>query len=297
MARAGDVDVAVVCTPPFLHRAQVEDLLRAGAHVVCEKPLVGSLREVDELATVEQDTGRRLMPVFQYRFGHGLQRLRALVDEDRCGRALATSVDVAWQRGADYYAAPWRGRWGTELGGVLLTHCVHALDMATYVLGDVGRAFARTTTRVNDVETDDGAAVALELAEGSTLTLSATLGSAREITRHRFCFERLTAESNDAPYTSSSDPWSFVAADPGAQAELDEAVERIGAALPEAEGFQRQYELLHAALGGGGELPVTLADARRSLELVSALYWSARTHADVELPLGREHPVYDGWRG
>jgi predicted dehydrogenase len=286
VAAAEDVDVVSLCTPPFLHREQVEVLLRGGKHVVCEKPLVGSLREVDELAAIEGETGARVMPVFQYRYGHGLQKLRHLVLGGLAGKAYATSVDVAWQRGPGYYEVPWRGRHETELGGVLLSHCVHALDMATYVLGEPRSGFARIATRVNAIETEDCASASIELTDGSFLTLSATLGSAVEVSQHRFCFEHLTAESNREPYDNASDPWDFVATDDELQPKIDAALSGFER---HAEGYQRQFELLHAALTGGGELPVTLADARRSIGLVSALYHSARTGASVALPLGADH--------
>ncbi len=52
----------------------------------------------------------------------------------------------------------------------------------------------------------------------------------------------------------------------------------------------------HAALATGGALPVTLADARRSLELATALYHSAANGTVVTLPIGTDHPSYNGWR-
>jgi predicted dehydrogenase len=76
---AMDVDVVDVCTPPGLHVDMVRRVLESGRHVICEKPLAGSLAEVDALAACERESGRRLMPVFQYRFGRGVERLRRLL--------------------------------------------------------------------------------------------------------------------------------------------------------------------------------------------------------------------------
>ena len=59
------------------------------------------------------------------------------------------------------------------------------------------------------------------------------------------------------------------------------------------EGFLAAY---HQALETGGPLPVTLSDARRSLELITALYHAAETGAAVALPIGKDHPKYRGWR-
>jgi predicted dehydrogenase len=287
-----DVEVVHVCTPPALHLEQCLAALSAGKAVVCEKPLVASLADVDLLAEAEAAAAGRLMPVFQYRFGNGLQQVKALVDAGVAGRAYTSSVEVAWRRRPEYYAAPWRGRWATELGGVLLSQAVHALDMLTYVAGAPTRVFCRTTTRVNDIEVEDCAAASLELADGSLATVTATLGSPEEVTRHRFHFEAFSAESGTAPYTSSSLPWTITPDSPEA-AEAVEAV--VGGWTERAEEWQGQFERWADALDAGADPPVTLADARASLELLTALYWSARTGEDVALPLDGSNPLYGGW--
>jgi predicted dehydrogenase len=290
---ADDVDLVVLATPPSLHREQVEAALRAGKDVVCEKPLVGSLREVDELAAVAAETGRTVMPILQYRFGRGIQRLRHLVDLGLTGRPYVANVEVAWRRGADYYAVPWRGRRETELGGVLLSHALHALDMVLFVLGPPVAVTARTATLVNDIEVEDSAVVLLRYADGSLATLSATLGSAHEISRHRFTFEHLSAESGTEPYTNGSDPWLVTPA-PEADAA---AIEAAWAVDPEpgSEDYVGQYERYAATRAGGGPPPVTLDDAARVLEVVTAIYTSAGDGAEVELPLAPDHPARDGW--
>jgi predicted dehydrogenase len=273
-----DVDVVDLCTPPALHLEQITRALRAGKDVVCEKPVVGTPGEVDELLAVEAETGRRVMPIFQYRYGHGLQKLCHLVAAGVTGPLHTASIEVSWRRGADYYAAPWRGTVGGELGGVLLTHAVHALDMLTAVAGPVVAVSARTATRVNDVETEDCAAAAMELEGGALATLSATLGSIVEITRHRFCFEHLTAQSNTEPYANSSDPWAFTGTDPAA---VDAALATFE---PRHEQFLGQFERYGEALRDGTELPVTLHDARRAIAVVCAMYESAASRREVALP-------------
>lgn len=288
---ADDVDVVALCTPPAQHRAQVEAALRAGKDVICEKPLVGSVREVDELSAVAAETGHHVMPVFQYRFGNGLQKLVSLVRAGAAGRPFVTTIDLAWSRGAEYYAAPWRGRWSTELGGVLLGHAVHLLDMAVLVLGPPAAVWARTATLVNDIETEDCAVVTLRWADGSLATLSATLGSAVERSHHRFTFEHLTAESGTEPYTSSAEPWTFTAR-PGHEATVAAV---LAAHEPGPEDYVGQFARYADARADGGELPVRLADARRMLELVTALYLSSREDREVRLPLAGDDPALAGW--
>jgi predicted dehydrogenase len=287
-----DVDVVDLCTPPGLHLEHLEAVLASGKHAICEKPLVGSLAALDVVAAAEAASGRRVMPVFQYRWGHGLQKLKHLVDGGVAGIAHTANVEVSWRRRADYYAVPWRGRWATELGGVILSHAVHALDMLTYVGGRVESVFARTATRVNPIEVEDCAVAALALADGSLASVSATLGSAAEITRHRFSFANLSAESGTEPYTSSAEPWTITPDSPEAGAEIGEALRGLEL-LP--EGYPGQLARWDRAVTGGTELPVTLADARDSLELVTASYVSAREGRPVTLPLQPGDAGYDGW--
>lgn len=290
-----DVDVVVLCTPPHLHQEQITRCAWAGKDVVCEKPLVGSVRDVDDLIELEQASGRSITPVFQYRFGRGLQRLRALVDAGQTGRPYVTTVDVAWQRGRDYYdEAAWRGRWATELGGTVTVHAQHHIDMVLHVLGPPAAVWATTSTLVNEgIETEDCAAVVLRYADGSLVTLSATTGSAAEISRLRFCFEHLTAESSTAPYAPGSEPWTWTAADPDGQDDLDAF---LAAQTEQTEDFVGLFERYADARAAGAAPPVTLSEARTVLEVLTAVYVSSREGREITLPLPADHPARDGWQ-
>jgi predicted dehydrogenase len=291
---AGDdaPDVIDVCTPPHLHFEMCAAALRAGRHVVCEKPLVPSLAACDELVRIEAESPGRLMPIFQYRFGNGLRRLRRLQELGLTGRAYLSTVETAWLRGRDYYAIPWRGKWKTELGGCLTSHAIHAHDILCHVIGPVASVFARTATRVNEIETEDCASVSARMADDSLASLSVTLGARPEISRLRFAFEGLTAESSLAPYQPSFDPWTFKAAGDALQKQVDEAVAGLE---PRRQLYAGQFEAFRDAIDSGGALPVTLADARASLELLTAFYESAQSGRAVDLPLGPSHARYAGW--
>ena len=132
----------------------------------------------------------------------------------------------------------------------------------------------------------------MRLASGALATLAVTLGSTVEITRHRICFSGLVAESNTRPYSNSGDPWTFTGDTPELAARVEAALATFE---PLPEGYVGQFSRFHRALLDGGELPVTLADARASLELATALYEAARSGAPVALPIPPDHPLYAGW--
>ncbi|SEE57860.1 Predicted dehydrogenase [Rhizobiales bacterium GAS191] len=288
-----DVDIVDIATPPSLHFPQVMAALAAGKQVVCEKPLVGSLADVDRLAAAEAKAKGRIMPIFQYRYGNGLQKAKRIVELGLAGKAYLGTVETAWMRGAKYYSVPWRGRWETELGGVLLTHAIHSHDILTYLMGDIASVFARTATRANTIEVEDCAVASLVLQSGALASLAATLGSAKEISRLRLCFEHVTFESSLAPYAPGDDPWQIIATSPEAEARIEKALAGWSEVAPRFEGLMQAY---HRALESGGALPVTLADARRSLELITALYHAAETSSPVSLPIAANHPKYGSWR-
>src|SRR5690606_1888940 len=180
-----DIDIIDVCTPPGAHLSMVSAALKAGKHVVCEKPLVGSLKDVDAIMAIEKGAKGLLMPVFQYRFGDGIEQAKAVIESGIAGKAYCGTVETLWRRQAPYYAVPWRGKWKTELGGVLMGHAIHPHDIFTYLMGDIARMFGRVATRVNPIEVEDVISASLEMKSGALASFTATLGSVDEITRIR----------------------------------------------------------------------------------------------------------------
>src|SRR6266404_2242487 len=127
--RMDDVEIVDICTPPALHLVQIVAALAAGKQIVCEKPLAGSIAEVDRVIAAEAQSAGRVMPVFQYRFGNGVQKAKRIIDAGIAGRPYLATVETAWCRTSEYYETPWRGRRESERGGVLLMHAIHCHDL------------------------------------------------------------------------------------------------------------------------------------------------------------------------
>jgi predicted dehydrogenase len=288
------IDIVDLCTPPNTHLAMIRESLQAGKHVICEKPLVGSLAEADAVEAAQARAGGRLFPIFQYRFGNGLQQLMHLRKKGFGRHALLTTIETHWKREADYYAIAWRGKWATEMGGVCLTQACHAHDMLSYVLGPVTSVYARLATRVNDIEGEDCAAISLQMADGSVAVLSATLGAAEETSRLKFMFHDMTVESDSPePYRPGKSPWIFKGKTPAIDAAVQAALADF---KPGLESFEGQFERIHASVTRGAPAPVTLADARASLELITAIYHSGEVGTAVMLPIAKDHPKYASWK-
>ena len=127
---------------------------------------------------------------------------------------------------------------------------------------------------------------------GSLASLAVTLGSSREISRLHIAFENVTMESSHAPYSPGDDPGrSSPPATPRRRRSTPPS--RAWALSPAASPGRCRSST--PRLKSGAEFPVTLQDARRSLELITALYASSDTGARVSLPIGSDHERYGNW--
>ncbi len=286
------VDLIDVCLPPHLHLSAVLRVLAAEKHAICEKPLARSVAEVSQMAEAMAVSKGRVFPVFQYRFGRSLSQLRALQDTGLTGRPLTASVETHWNRGTDYYDVSWRGTWKGEAGGAVLGHAIHVHDLICHVMGPVSELTAYLDTLVNDIEVDDCAAIAMRLENGALATSSVTLGAATDTTRLRFCYSGLTAESGTAPYTPAEDVWTFTARGPTRQEDVDRVVNAVRDPLPGFTGF---LSAVADTLNGNDSNHVSFADGRRSVEMVTAMYISARGGHPVALPIDEGSALYEGW--
>lgn len=286
------IDIIDICLPPHLHLATCLAALDAGKIVVCEKPLVASLSEADQIAAKLSETHGTLFPVFQYRYGTGTAQLRALIDAGLAGTCYAATLETHWNRDAAYYANPWRGTWQGEQGGAILGHAIHIHDLLTSTLGPVARVFADLATRVNAIETEDCGALSLRMNSGALVTSSVTLGAADNSSRLRLMFDGVTVESDHAPYTPAAKPWIFTARTPRSQGEIDAVLANV----PEfPSGFPGFFKAMADRLDGNADAATCFEDGRRSLEFVTAVYASARSGAPVDLPLTQTHPLYESW--
>lgn len=286
------IDIVNVCLPPHLHFQTCMDALDAGKIVVCEKPLVSSLREADLLEAKAVETGRPIFPVFQYRYGLGAAQLLALIDAGLAGKCYTATLETHWDRDADYYAVDWRGTWAGEQGGAILGHAIHIHDLLSCFLGPVAQVYADTATRVNEIEVEDCAALSIRMTSGAVVTSSVTLGCAGNLSRLRIMFEGFTVESDHSPYAPAEAAWTFTARAPTEQAEIDRIL--AGVEAPRS-GFAGLFNAMADALEDKGGREVNLADGRNSLEFVTGVYASSRSGSPIQLPLNATHPLYGGW--
>lgn len=297
------VDVVHLCTPPGLHKDQAITALRAGAHVVCEKPPVLSLKDLDDVLEVAREVGREYAVVFQQRTGTAVGHVQRLLADGTLGRPLVGVCHTLWYRKQeDYYAVPWRGKWATEGGGPLLGLGIHQLDLLGFLLGEWAEVDARAFRLDRDLETEDTSTAVIRFANDAIVSVLTTALAPRQVSYVRVDTTLGTVEVEHL-YGHDARSWRLTAAPSVTGGEAPENPSSW--TLPaddEPSGHTPLLRAVYDALRAGEPLPPVASDPHRSLELVTAIYASASlgrpvTKADLapgsELRDGFLHGVED----
>lgn len=282
-----EADVAVIAAPHPLHADLAERALDAGLHVLVEKPLAARPSEARRIVAAAERADRIVAVALQHRFRAEVRRARRLLAEGAIGAVHRAVVVATYPKRAGYYrAAPWRGTWAGEGGGVLLNQGQHDLDTLVHLLGAPSRAVGWARTRVLPIETEDTVEAILEWDGGAVgsvhvtsaasdppnrIELIGTAGRLRitpgaiEIIRHPVDGRDFAAEDG-GPF------------DPFPRGELE--TERGGGGTHE-----EIYTDLFAAIRDGRSPVASAADAVDALDLTAAIILSSSVDAPVELPL------------
>lgn len=148
------LDYVSVCSPNYLHDAHIRFGLRLGADVICEKPMVLNPWNVDALADMENQTGRRIYTILQLRWHPSMIALRNKVRSGPKDKVYDIELTYLTARGNWYYTS-WKGQ-EEKSGGIATNIGIHFFDILTWIFGEVEK-------NVVHLHTHDRAAGYLEL--------------------------------------------------------------------------------------------------------------------------------------
>ena len=130
-------DVVTIATPNGFHAPYAVQLLRAGYHVVIEKPMGITGAECEEVLIAEKETGKHVFVVKQNRYSPPSIWLKDMVQSGTLGDILMVQTNCYWNRDQRYYStSPWRGSLDQD-GGALYTQFSHFVDLMYWVFGDI----------------------------------------------------------------------------------------------------------------------------------------------------------------
>jgi len=286
------IDIVTIGTPSGAHYDPGMAAIEAGKHVVVEKPLEVTTARIDEMTAAAKAKGVSLSAILNRRFNPAMEAFKEAADGGRFGRLTSASAYVKWYRTQAYYdSAGWRGTWALDGGGALMNQSIHTIDALIYLAGPVKAVTASAACLAHEnIEVEDIAVAmvefesgALGVIEGSTCTWSQDGHPAR--------VQLAGTEGSVFLADEAFDTWEFM----NPQPEDDEirstlmtgAAAGLGANDPSAIDFfqhQRNFEEVVAAIQEGREPSTSAAEARKSVELICAIYESAQSGgARVEL--------------
>jgi UDP-N-acetyl-2-amino-2-deoxyglucuronate dehydrogenase len=277
------LDIVAIGSPSGRHAEQGIAAARRGLHLLVEKPLDITTRRADALIDAADKAGVKLGVFFQDRLRPAVAEISSMLDDGRLGSPVIVSGRVRWYRPPEYYSASrWRGTWALDGGGALMNQAIHTVDLVRWLFGPVRRVYGTTATRLHQIEVEDTAAAVFEFASGAIGTIEATTsafpGYARrlEVTGSEGTailehdrLERVDLRTGIAPQAVTAGDTSASASSP---------------VVSDATAHQRVIEDFIRAIETNSRPACDGRDGRTSVELVQAIYDSARTHAPVELP-------------
>jgi UDP-N-acetyl-2-amino-2-deoxyglucuronate dehydrogenase len=250
--------------------------------VLVEKPISITLEQADALIETCEQEKVTLGVVLQNRFNPPMRELRRVIDNGDLGRLLLANVTVRWYRPQEYYEDGWHGTLAMD-GGAMMNQCIHHIDAMRWLLGEVDSIFAYTGTLAHKMEAEDvGIAVvrfrsgAMGVIEGSTVTYPKNLEGSIAIFGEHGSVKVGGTALNQRVFWKIKD-----------QLEhehlllANEAVEP-----PTVYGFSHRDQLLEMmnAVHEGRQPSTHGREARKSLEVVRAIYQSAQDGTEIRMP-------------
>jgi UDP-N-acetyl-2-amino-2-deoxyglucuronate dehydrogenase len=276
------LEVVNVLTPTGLHAETAILAIRAGKHVVVEKPMALRLEDGERMIREAEKAGTRLFVVKQNRFNLPIVALRKAMEAGRFGKLVLGTVRVRWCRPQAYYDQDsWRGTWKMD-GGVFTNQASHHIDMLEWMMGEVQSVYAHTATQLVKIETEDtGVAVlkfrngALGIVEATTATRPKDLEGSVSVLGEKGTVEVAGFAMNEIR------TWNFdppLPEDKTVRAEFNENP-------PNVYGYGHREYLRHVVdcIREDKKALVDGPEAMKSIVLINALYESAETGKEIQL--------------
>jgi len=296
MIASGEVDVMIIATPHWQHAALAVDALRAGAHVVCEKPLTVTVAQADEVIGAAGESSGLITSVFQTRFEPVFQRVKSLLSSGELGPIVRCEMEESfWRTDAYYRSDAWRGTWKGEGGGVLINQGPHILDRYAWLCGMPESVTGFCDTALHRIEVEDSASAVLRHAGGWHGHVHINTNECPQTSRLMISCDRgrITVENGRLRIDRLADSVrSRTAATEKSFAQIECASTDEHVALIESSHvlLSRFYENFALAIAGKQPLAITATEAMHSVELANAIQLSSATNATVALPIDR--PAY-----
>ncbi len=283
MLAATAADCVILTTPSGLHPAQAIEVSRSGRDVMTEKPMATRWSDGQAMVRACDEAGVRLFVVKQNRRNRTLQLLKRAVDGGRFGRIYMVNVNVFWSRPQSYYdSAAWRGTWEFD-GGAFMNQASHYIDLLDWIVGPVESVMAYTGTLARNIEVEDTGVAALKWRNGAMGTVNVTMLTYPKNLEGSITVlgERGSVRIGGVA-VNKIENWTF-----DTPHDMDREIDDASYQTTSVYGFGHPlyYDNVINTLRGEAEPETDGREGLKSLELLIAMYMSARDGKRVNLPL------------
>jgi predicted dehydrogenase len=158
MYKNEDLDAVYIATPPYLHKQMIEEALKERKHVLCEKPISGTVEDAREIQRLDKNYSDLKVGInYQYRYEANCYNMVSGIKKNHLGKIYYANCNVFFSRNLEYFKkGDWRTRIETAGGGTLLSHGSHMLDLLIWAFGEPISAFgAIDNLKFKDIEIED----------------------------------------------------------------------------------------------------------------------------------------------
>jgi predicted dehydrogenase len=291
LIHSGEIDAVIVATPHFQHTILGITALRAGVHLMVEKPISSHKADAERLIAAHRQHPHLVFAgMFQLRTEPRYLKMQNLIQGGELGDIVRVNwINTDWYRTDAYYtSSEWRATWKGEGGGVLLNQCLHNLDTLQWLCGmpDRVRGFCQLG-RFHRIEVEDSATVYLEWPNGATGTFISSTGETPGTNRFEIVgtLGKLVLENNQLTFTrNEADMIEFSRTATQGFAKPNGTTEQIpieNTALPHAVMVQNFVD----AILDGKPLIAPGEEGIHSVELANAMIYSSLLGDTLELPM------------
>lgn len=265
------LDAVHVLTPHYLHKEHACRLMRAGFHVLTEKPIAITLEDADEMAAVSRKTGKSLGVVSQNRYIEGIREAKRLIRQGALGKITGAWSTLNWWCPPAYYQGDWKGTWDKEGGGVVIDRAIHSLDLVRYLMGCEAQSVqSHMDTRIlRSVEVEDVADAAIVFENGAVYSFFAC----NYFTCNSPIRVELSGENGSILLKENK-----VTIEIGGESRVISPKHTESQTLAEAQEDYHYFQIsdFYNCIAQGRSVSVDPVDAKKTLELVLGIYQSSR---------------------
>ena len=279
-----ELEIVTIGTPSGAHLDPALASLKAGKHVICEKPLEVTVERVDQLMDAAAKNGKTLAAVLNRRFHPGMDAFKKAADGGRFGRLTNASAYVKWWRDQAYYdSAAWRGTWALDGGGALMNQSIHTVDSLLYLAGPIKSVQANAALLAHtDIEVEDIVVAIVEFENGARGVIEASTCTWSK-DGHPARVQLSGTDGSVFLADEAFEVWDFRDEKPE-DAEIRAKYMKgasigIGANDPSAISYyqhQRNFEEVVNSIKEGREPTVSASEARKPVAVIRAIYESAQ---------------------